>query len=98
MPKVGLHIERYRVDDHESIMSEMDRLIPGMTDMTGKLLKTTNGVELYMQGPDRDFGSQYQGPGSLPGCMHDPLENTCTCTVNVSCILGNNLSKFSFST
>ncbi len=26
----------------------MDRLIPGMTDMTGKLLKATNGVELYM--------------------------------------------------
>ncbi len=42
--------------------------------------------------PDRDFGSQYQGPGCLPGCMHDPWENTCTCTVNIRCILGNNLS------
>ncbi len=41
---------------------------------------------------DRDFGSQYFGPGSLPGCMHDPWENTCTCTVNIRCILGNNLS------
>ncbi len=41
---------------------------------------------------DRDFGSQYRGPGSLHGCMHDPWENTCTCHVNISCILGNNLS------
>ncbi len=30
---------------------------------------------------DRDFGSQYQGPVSLLGCMHDPWENTCTCTI-----------------
>ena len=43
-----------------------------------------------------DFGSQNQGPDNLPGCMHGPWEGTCT--VNISCILGNTLSSFSFST
>ena len=47
--KVGLHIERNRVNDHKLIVSQMDRLIPRMTGTTGKLLKATNGVELYMQ-------------------------------------------------
>ncbi len=37
--KVSLHIERNRVNDHELIVSQMDRLIPGMTDTRGKLLK-----------------------------------------------------------
>ncbi len=51
-------------------------------------------MEMYQNGSlaVRDLGSRCMGPGTLPGCMHDPWENTCTCTVNISCILGNNLS------
>ncbi len=44
--KAGLYTMRNRVNDHELIVSQMDRLICEMTDMTGKLLKASNGVQL----------------------------------------------------